>query len=120
MYILNENNEPVAEPDTIKWARWFEETHVVNGDIVPRRRVAFTRLNGGIVVSTAFLGIDHAFGGGPPMLWETMIFRAAHDGEPNNWAPFGEGEYQERYTSHDEAIAGHTRAVDYVLARGIS
>lgn len=24
-YILDENNQPVLEPDIIKWSRWFEE-----------------------------------------------------------------------------------------------
>lgn len=30
----------------------------------------------GRVVSTVFLGIDHSFGFGPPLLFETMVFRS--------------------------------------------
>ena len=56
-----------------------------------------------MLVSTVFLGIDHSFGEGPPILWETMIFDGPHD------------QFQERYTSKEEAIAGHERAM--LLAR---
>lgn len=30
-------------------------------------------------ISTVFLGIDHQFGDGPPILWETMVFRNRDD-----------------------------------------
>ncbi len=66
-------------------------------------RVARETVNG-VDVSTVFLGIDHAFGGGPPLLFETMIF-----GGPHN-------EYQERYSTWEEAEAGHKRAVELATA----
>ncbi len=53
-------------------------------------------------VSTVFLGLDHAFGGGPPMLFETMIFGGDHD------------EYCERYATVEEARAGHRVACQLV------
>jgi hypothetical protein len=53
-------------------------------------------------VSTVFLGIDHAWDGGPPILFETMIFGGSHD------------EYQVRYRTHAEAVAGHARALKMV------
>lgn len=59
---------------------------------------------GMVRVSTVFLGIDHNWGRGPPVLWETMIFGGPHD------------EFQERYSSHESAVAGHARAVR--IARG--
>lgn len=37
------------------------------------RRVARTKL-GPSLISTVFLGVDHNFGKGPPILWETMVF----------------------------------------------
>ena len=54
-----------------------------------------------ILVSTVFLGFDHGFldDNGPPILFETMIFGGKHD------------QYQERYTTWDDAVAGHERAV---------
>jgi hypothetical protein len=68
-YILNERREPVPTDDLMGWARWIE----ANG-----RRVALTALPSGHVVSTVFLGLNHQFGDGPPLLFETMV---AGDGD---------------------------------------
>lgn len=54
-------------------------------------------------VSTVFLGINHAFGDEPPLLWETMVFPAA--------------DLCGRYRTYGEAIAGHKQAVES-LRRG--
>ena len=51
------------------WARWFEKAE---------RHVANTQVND-IRVSTVFLGMDHSFGHGDPLLFETMIFGGEHD-----------------------------------------
>ena len=57
-------------------------------------------------VSTVPLLIDHNFTDeGPPVLWETMIFGGGVTDE----------EYQERYTSVEDARDGHERAIE--LAR---
>ncbi len=48
-------------------------------------------------VSTVFLGMDHSFMEGPPLLFETMVFGGKHDG------------YMERYCTWEEAQAGHDR-----------
>jgi hypothetical protein len=50
-------------------------------------------------VSTVFLGLDHQWGDGPPLVFETMIFGGEHD------------QYQERYSTWDEAEAGHKQGV---------
>jgi hypothetical protein len=82
---------PVPEPDTLKWAYWFETAD---------RVVAQDKL-GAILISTVFLGLDHQFGyGGPPLLFETMIFT---DGEAED--------FQERCSTWLEAEAQHARAV---------
>ena len=47
-----------------EWLRWFATAD---------RRVDFTDYNT-VTVSTVFLGVDHSFGDGSPMLFETMIF----------------------------------------------
>ena len=58
-------------------------------------------------VSTVFLALDHnMFGGGTPILFETMIFDGPHDGDM--W----------RYSTWDEAKAGHERIVN-CLKQGI-
>lgn len=57
----------------------------------------------GIFISTVFLGLDHSFGGGTPVLFETVIFGGIHD------------QFQERYCTWDEALAGHQRAIEMVF-----
>ena len=85
-YILKDK-KPVEETDLLKWAEWFETAD---------RVVAKTKI-GEQEVSTVFLGLDHSFWGGKPLLFETMIFP--------------ECEYQERYSTWEEAEEGHKRAV---------
>lgn len=61
------------------------------------RRVAYAE-KGGTEVSTVWLGLDHGFGYGPPLIFETMIFGGEHDND--TW----------RYATLDEALEGHQRA----------
>lgn len=39
-----------------------------------KRRVGFDTLENGLEVSTVWLGLDHNFGGGRPLIFETMVF----------------------------------------------
>lgn len=78
---------------------------LVGKEIVPTekfelegRTVAKTKI-GDVMVSTVFLGIDHSFGRGPPMLFETMVFGGPMD------------QYQERCSTWDEAVEMHERLV---------
>ena len=65
------------------------------------RNVAKTELEAGGMVSTIFLCIDHSFGlGGPPILYETMVFGGPGDGE------------QDRYTTREAALIGHDAMVE--------
>lgn len=92
-YILDEQGKPIREPDLLKFGRWFETGN---------RRVASDYI-GNVFISTVFLGIDHSFHvDGPPILYETMIFGGDHD------------QYQDRYSTKEEAIAGHKKAVALV------
>jgi hypothetical protein len=93
-YILNEKGEHVLCPDLFEWARFIED--------IGARRLAFDKI-GDVRISTVFLGIDHAFGFGPPVLWETIIFRGPAAGA------------SQRYRSREEALAGHAEMV--ALAR---
>jgi hypothetical protein len=86
-YILDEHGNPKLEPDLVTWATWYEE----NGD---KRRVAFTEV-GEAKVSTVFLGLDHNWSGGAPVLWETLIYGGRFSGEIL------------RYTSRTAALVGH-------------
>lgn len=92
-YILSATGDPVVERDLMKWAAWFEQSSA-------ERVVARTELPGGVVVSTVFLGLDHAFGLGEPQLYETMIFGGALDGT------------QDRYATRAAAENGHRHYVE--------
>jgi hypothetical protein len=94
-YILGDDGRTPVACDLMEWARQFEARH---GDVDPWR-VARTEITSGVYVSTVFLGLDHQWGQGPPLLFETMIF----GGEHNGW--------QDRYSTWDEAESGHAKAV---------
>ena len=92
-YILNENNKPVAATanDSSLWMENNPEKKAVKQDHI-----------GDVFVSTVFLGLDHSFQSNTPILWETMIFGGEHD------------QYQERYTSYEDALEGHQTALNLV------
>jgi len=91
-YILD-GHDPVEEPDVFKWCAWFERTD---------RHVAKTRVNG-VYISTIFLGLDHQFGNGAPLLFETMTF--AEDGAPIGF----DQTICERCSTWEQAEAQHER-----------
>lgn len=90
LYILK-GGAPVPEPDTVKWAQWFEASR--------EARVVAKTVIGAVTVSTVFLGLDHGYGNGPPVLWESMVFGGPRDGD------------ERRYTSRAHAEAGHAEMV---------
>ena len=91
-YILDDNGNPVRCDDLIQWAAWYEKAD---------RRVAKTKV-GDVEVSTVFLALNHCWGGGEPLLFETMIFGGEHD------------EFCDRYTTREAAIVGHENVVNMV------
>ena len=93
-YRLDDQHQPVAVTDILEWGRWFETAD---------RHVADTRLDDGVRISTVFLGIDHQFGDGPPILFETLIFGGPHDQE------------MFRYATWAQANAGHTEVVRAII-----
>jgi len=77
--------------DSAKWAKIFESSD----RIITQTNIAKNRL-----VSTVWLGIDHNFGSGEPLIFETMVFdenRAELD--------------IDRYSTEVEAKAGHAAMV---------
>lgn len=90
-YILN-GKTPVECNDLMEWAKQMEG----------KNRVVEKSQFGDVKVSTVFLGLDHSFGGGEPLLFETMIFGGEHD------------QYQDRYSTWDEAAEGHKKACELV------
>lgn len=89
--------------EAMAWARLLE-----SGD--DYRRVEFTEV-GGYDVSTVWLGIDHAFGGGPPLIFETMIFTRC----PGEGVIEPEGAL--RYVSESDARLGHADVVAALRAQ---
>jgi hypothetical protein len=99
LYILDENGEPVLEPDFTKWGEWFENHY-------PARRIALSSV-GEWTISTIFLGMDHSFEDGPPVLWETMVFG------PEPWS-----DQQWRFTTREGAISHHDQIAEYIRQGG--
>lgn len=94
LYILDELDQPVEVADVIEWSKWRAE-HPADDQV------------GDIRVSTVFLGLDHSFRsvlGGPPVLWETMVFGGPLDHE------------MDRYTSKAAAQRGHAAMLARVQA----
>jgi hypothetical protein len=85
--------QPVSCSDLMTWAQWYETAD---------RQVADS-MQGDVRVSTVFLGLDHGFGDGPPVLFETMVFINGSGGD------------MERYCTWDEAVEGHQRMVMQVF-----
>lgn len=95
LYIL-EGKTPVPCSDPLVWER-----EVFKAD----RTVKKTTV-GDMYISTIFLGVcNSVIPGAAPLLFETMIFNVP-----------GDDEYQRRYSTWEEAEAGHEKAVE--IARG--
>lgn len=63
--------------------------------VAPRLRFHLDTTVFGNRISTVFLGLDHSWNGGPPVVFETMVFGGPLDEE------------QDRYCTRAEAEAGH-------------
>lgn len=94
-YILDDDHRVVKTDNMSVWAVFMSNK---------KRRVDYTDV-GDVEISTVFLGLNHRYiGGGPPLLFETMIFGGEHD------------QYCYRYSSWDDAVVGHEMAVKMVKA----
>lgn len=82
----------LGENATLEWANDFENTK--------DRIIAQETLPDGKFISTVWLGLDHQFGIGKPLIFETMVF-----GENREELDI------ERYSTLEEAKDGHKRMV---------
>ncbi len=89
-YILDKDDNPVSEPDLIRWGRWMKNNS---------RKIKRTEISKDVVVSTVFLGLDHNFSDGVPILFETLVFGGEYDGE------------RYRYTTAEKARKDHVKMV---------
>lgn len=67
-----------------------------------QRVVEQTTLPGGVWISTVLLGLDHQFGDGPPLIFETMVFESSD---------YGPDLDMDRYSTREQAEEGHRRMV---------
>lgn len=95
-YYILKDGKPVRVDSLTEWCVQFERGEDV-------RRVDQTYV-GYVWVSTVFLGLDHNYGDGPPLIFETMVF-----GGPLN-------EEMVRYSTLGDAKKGHFEMVDRVRA----
>jgi len=93
-YVL-EGKTPVRV-DFYEFIKWTDEQHEAR----PSHKHVDSTTKDGVRVSTIFMGLDHSWGGGVPVLFETMIFGGEHDG------------YQERCSTWAQAEAMHKAACE--------
>lgn len=104
-YVIKQGEPvPASAAEFGEWLQHAKETD---------RRIAATMVQRGVPgtapgdvagvrvdVSTVFLGLNHAFGDGEPLLYETMVFGGPHDGR------------QLRCSTREEAVALHRLTVE--------
>lgn len=96
-----EHYDPWGRPCSLgAWAMWFESRGA-------ERFLKQTRLPNGYFVSTIWLGIDHGFGRGPPIIFESMVFQS-----PKSEHSLGPMRDQRRYATRREALEGHEALVE--------
>lgn len=91
------------EIDLKTWAQLFED--------IEYRRIGLDEV-GDFTVSTVWLGLDHNWSGGEPIIFETMVF----DNTQKTKCAITGNEYskdmeQERYGYFEDALAGHKRTI---------
>lgn len=94
-YVLLSNHQVARVGSLMAWAEWCAEHD-------DERIVKQTFQGDDLWVSTVFLGLDHNWGDGPPLLFETMCFRN------------DSGEECVRSSTWEEAVAKHDDMVRQV------
>jgi hypothetical protein len=89
-YYRRDGTPITSKEPHLQWAR-EKENPIVKQETLPN----------GYWVSTVWLGLDHQFGDGPPLIFETMVTNPAGEWE----------DFQERYSTEEEALEGHKEAV---------
>jgi len=86
-----ENNIPVP-CSLMEWVQYMA---------IANRSIFKTKIDD-VEVSTIFLGLDHNYSDGPPLIYETMVFNGPLNGT------------MKRYSTLGEAKNGHCEMVDKV------
>lgn len=100
-----ETHEITGTDDVLEWGKYMniEGARIVQQDTV-----------NGYLVSTVFLGLDHSFDFGVPVLFETMIFDEVYINDKGESVEERRElhDYQERYHTYEEAVEGHKKALE--------
>ena len=95
-YYLNDDNS-TRECDVMEWCHQLEEMNKYS-----KHHLGFDEVKG-YLVSTIWIGSNMNYSGvGPPLIFETLIFNDK------------DSMYCEKYSTWDEAIDGHERAIQWV------
>lgn len=81
-WVLNKDKRAVKAASVEEWGLFFRSPE----------RIVKQETIGDVKISTVFLGLDHQFGDGPPLLFETMIFGGKHDEFCDRCTTWGEAE----------------------------
>jgi hypothetical protein len=102
-----ENGLVISCPDQTKWVEWMGESFSAGIHLIAQDDVE------GFYISTEFLGINHnATGAGPPLWFETMVFRESANGNLGVKIEYG----TVRYSTWAEALAGHVVICEKVMS----
>jgi hypothetical protein len=93
---------PVPCEDLSTWANWIANCTA---------RVVKQEDIGPYYVSTVFLGLDHNFGKGPPLLFESMIFRD-HESHYESLECSRTSTWELALEQHAKAVAWARRQLD--------
>ncbi len=91
-YYVLKGKKAVPVGDVTEWAKQFDGID---------RIVAKTDIKN-VRISTVFLGLDHQWGVGTPLIFETLVFGGKFDQE------------MDRYSTWEEAEEGHKKMVTKV------
>jgi hypothetical protein len=91
----------------LAWAQWFETAD---------RTVMRTELIDGSVISTVFLALDHSYGVGPPLLFETALVSGEEQFDSYFKRMYRPCEVVARYSTWAEAQAGHMEWIERCVA----
>lgn len=119
------NSEIPVEPATLpEVSRFYNiEGEPITGHIWSElfylseyKMVAYDEIGPGVKVSTVWLGLDHAFFGGPPLIFETMVFTLKDEPYvmPSGTEYWWDGVEQYRYSTLAEALEGHAKILNVV------
>jgi hypothetical protein len=98
-YILDDDGNPIRETEYSLWDAWMSLERF-KSCILAKNIIG----DAAAVVTTVFTGLDYSFAGGPPLLYQSTLFRADMRGEVTR-----------RYPTKLEAMAGHTDLLRYFM-----